>query len=354
MLTRFISRWLDFFRPGFVSWIPAIVAVAGAVANRNKGGGGMAPAEQIYQPGGLGGADETWQQLLSQMFSQSQAQTGAIDPVLAASYQKMLGIDTGPLLAAGGRAGGEYGQLSDLARALSQQMAGGSAETMGAGRDVYKLGRDPMGELEARERQKVVDASRAASSARGYAMSPYSAGLETGAVRDFNLDWQNNLLSRSIAGLNAMIRAGQVGGEQAGQAMNFGGQVPVSTLASATAPFQAAQQAFGWPAQAAQQYAGSRGQAVTAPQMAIQSQIIPYLNQGIGAGTGAATALLGQQGLDFKRDQANLANIYGALGTFYGAYKNPADRPWSTWGGGGGVYEPDYGTAYGSPGSTYE
>src|SRR3990172_8332125 len=138
MLTKFISCWLDFFRPGFVSWIPAIVAVAGAVAGRNKGGG-MAPADQIYQPGGLGGADETWQ-----------AQTGAIDPVLAAAYSKMLGIDTQPLLQAGQAAGGQYAGLSELARALSQQMAGGSAETMGAGRDVYALGRDPMGELEAR------------------------------------------------------------------------------------------------------------------------------------------------------------------------------------------------------------
>jgi len=332
MLTRFISRWLALFRPGFVSWAPAVAAGIGLLSNRGggSGGGSSSPAGQIYQPAGLGAADTTWQQLLSQMFAQSQAQTGAIDPVLAQAYSRMLGIDTQPLLQAGQRAGGEYAGLSDLARALSQQMAGGSAETMGAGRDVYALGRDPMGELEARERQKVVDASRAASSARGYAMSPYSAGLETGAVRDFNLDWQNNLLLRSINGLNAMIRAGQVGGQQAGQAMDFGGQVPVSTLASATAPFQAAQQAFGWPAQAAQQYAGARGQAVSAPQMSIQSQIIPYLNQGIGAGQGAAGAMLGQQGMDFRQQQANLANIYGALGTFYGAYKNPADRPWST------------------------
>jgi len=357
MLSRFIRRLLAPFRPAWAAWIPVIASVAGALLSRNKGGGGMAAQNQVYVPGGLGGADETWQALLQQMQEQSQAQTGAVDPVLAASYQKMLGIDTGPLVGAGQRAGGEYAGLSDLARTLSQQITAGGAETMGAGRDVYALGRDPMGELEARERQKVVEASRGASSARGIGMSPYSAGLETEAVRGFNLDWQNNLLSRSIEGLNAMIRAGQTGTEMAGRGYEMGRQVPVNTLAAATAPMDAAQQAYGFPAEAATTYAGQRAAAVTGPQAAIQSQIIPYLNQGVGASAGASQALLGQQAMDFRRQQASLAQLYGTLGMLYGAYKNPADQPWSNWNWGtqsSAPYEPDYGTPYGSPGSMYE
>jgi len=82
-------------------------------------------------------------------------------------------------------------------------------ETMwAAGQNTYNTALDPQQQLQDRTQQRVVDASRAGSSARGLAMSPYSAGIENEAVKNFNIDWQNQQLNRQVAGTNALVGAG--------------------------------------------------------------------------------------------------------------------------------------------------
>lgn len=83
-----------------------------------------------------------------------------------------------------------------------------SNELWGAGRDVFNLARDPQNALHDRTQQQVVEGARAGQTARGVAMSPYGAGLEGDAIRNFNIDWQNNLLGRSVSGLNSFTNAG--------------------------------------------------------------------------------------------------------------------------------------------------
>jgi hypothetical protein len=78
---------------------------------------------------------------------------------------------------------------------------------LNAGNQTYQTSRDPQGELYSRTAQQVQDQSRAATSARGVGMSPYSAGVENDAMRNFNIDWQNKQLGREVAGVTAMTGA---------------------------------------------------------------------------------------------------------------------------------------------------
>ena len=77
-----------------------------------------------------------------------------------------------------------------------------------AGQNTYNTSLDPQNALRDRTQQQVVDASRAGQSARGIAMSPYGAGLENDAVRNFNIDWQNQKLQRQTQGTQAFSGAG--------------------------------------------------------------------------------------------------------------------------------------------------
>lgn len=79
-----------------------------------------------------------------------------------------------------------------------------------AGQQTYLTALDPQQALYNRTLQQVQDQSRAADSARGLAMSPYSAGLENQATRDFNIDWQNQQLQRQIQALQGFSGAGNV------------------------------------------------------------------------------------------------------------------------------------------------
>jgi hypothetical protein len=76
-----------------------------------------------------------------------------------------------------------------------------------AGNQTYQTALDPRGELYGRTAQHVQEQSRAATSARGVGMSPYSAGVENDAMRNFNIDWQNAQLGRQATGVSAMTGA---------------------------------------------------------------------------------------------------------------------------------------------------
>jgi hypothetical protein len=76
-----------------------------------------------------------------------------------------------------------------------------------AGVDTYNQARDPQQALYDRTAGQVQDQTRAAQSARGLAMSPYAAGGEADTMGNFNINWQNNLLQRQIAGLGGLSEA---------------------------------------------------------------------------------------------------------------------------------------------------
>ena len=77
---------------------------------------------------------------------------------------------------------------------------------------------DPQQDLYARTLQQVQDQARAANAAAGVGTTPYGAGLEDQATRDFNINWQNQQLQRQIAGAQGAGGLAQTGAGLAGGA----------------------------------------------------------------------------------------------------------------------------------------
>jgi hypothetical protein len=111
------------------------------------------------------------------------------------------------------------------------QQTGAGLNLMGAGQGVLpyagsllNLGFDPQNALYDRTKQQLTDSTRAGLAARGLNTSPYGAGVENKALSDFDIDWQNNLLSRANQGAQGagyLLNSG-------GNAINLGQNV--STL----------------------------------------------------------------------------------------------------------------------------
>jgi hypothetical protein len=64
---------------------------------------------------------------------------------------------------------------------------------------------DPQQSLFKQRQQDLIDATRAGEAARGIAMSPYGAGVESNAVGRFYNDWQNEQIGRMLQGSQAAV-----------------------------------------------------------------------------------------------------------------------------------------------------
>jgi hypothetical protein len=83
---------------------------------------------------------------------------------------------------------------------------------------------DPQGALYARTLQQVQDQQRVANAKSGVASSPFGAGLEGDASRNFNIDWQNQQLQRMIQGGGALSGLGSSIGQLGQNASQLYGQ----------------------------------------------------------------------------------------------------------------------------------
>ena len=283
----------------------------------DSGGGGGMTAAGGYTPSAasLAGADKGWQTAFSNYANSANQMGAAVDPVLLASYLKSLGIDTQPLVDAGAQAGAQYGGLSDLSNIYAGVLGNQAGKQFGRGDDLWNLARDPNNALHDRLMWQTQERARAADSARGIGMGSVSAGNENEALRNFEMYWQQNLLDRAIGGSNAANTANQLGGANLSGSMNFGAQAPQYAMQSAQVPFQAQQMAYGFPGQAATQYAGQQASAIGAPQQQLMNQIVPYLNYGQGAGANAYTAFAGDRAFNATQNAAGMnALLTGAQG----------------------------------------
>lgn len=248
--------------------------------------------------------------------------TGAMNTVQPndlSAYYKLLGIDPSGLVQAGNAAGGQYADFAKLLQQLQTQMQGQAGVATGAQNDLLAAGRstwdaaqDPQNALRDRTQQRITDASRAATSARGIGMGPEAAGIENQATSNFNIDWNNQQLSRMIAALSGMTSSfagagqqGQLVGADLTGAANFGSQVPGATLNSGQVPFQTQQTAYGAPIQAGNQYS-------TGLNTAFNPALASY-NQGTSA-AGTQSLLTGLNGLSQNYNQPGswLQNVFGA------------------------------------------
>src|SRR5215475_428817 len=116
------------------------------------------------------------------------AQQGVANPY-AGQFQQGAGTAGGMMEAAGQGAYGAGGQLMGANLGLLPDV-----------QQLVAMGFDPQQALYQRTAQQVQDQQRAALAASGVAGTPYGAGVQGKTMSDFNIDWQNNLLQRALAG----------------------------------------------------------------------------------------------------------------------------------------------------------
>ncbi len=298
---------------------------------------------------------------MAQIFGDTSRNAGMLDPSILAAYQNMQGIDASGLPAAGATAGAQYADLSRQAGGFSDVLTGAGGRELAAGQDVYNLGRDPMNTLHDYLKQQTVDASRAGTSARGIGMSANAAGLENDATRNFEMNWNNDLLARSAAGLSAMGGANRMAGADLSGAMGFSSQMPGFTTQSAMAPISAQQTYYGLPIDYANLFTSAQGTNVLNPMQGIQADILPYL--GYGSNAGAAQFDAGLRGADLSNQfqTQGLQRLTGAAQGLQTSYNTPGSWLNTNYGSGynanpqsynsDGTFAPEY-TGYDSSGGS--
>jgi hypothetical protein len=200
---------------------------------------------------------------------------------------------------------------------------------------LMSLGFDPQNALYSKLQQQNTDQTNARLGMSGLQTTPYGAGVANQSNQDFNLGWQNNLLSRAV---NASGAAGNLMGAIGGQAQTgtgLQGQGVQEYLASAGIPYGTFNNinanALGTLGQA-----GQFGQmASQIPQQQIQNYLnyLQTANQTQNANTGVAQLGLQQANQAFNQN-AWMGNQLGQ--SVAGLAKGWGQSPWGTSGGGSG------------------
>jgi hypothetical protein len=259
---------------------------------------------------------------------------------------------------------GDYMAGADVASGLGRAGAlgafGAGGGLMGLGGDIARTAFDPRQDLYNRLLQQTTDASRAGAAARGLAMTPYSAGLESQDIRNLNIDWQNQQLQRQIAGGQAaggLTTAGA--GLQAGAPGQYlmASGLPYSTyqqigrnqMGALTGLGQFGQAAAQLPQQQIQdwnsylQWAGQMQQAANAARLAQYYGQLGGQQQAFGqAQTAGFTDPMAMTSL---QNQQQMQQFQAALA----ADKQAAAESQAMWGGVGKLAGAGLGFAFGGP-----
>ena len=102
-------------------------------------------------------------------------------------------------------------QAGQMATGAAGQAYGSGQNLINAQNQILQTSMDPQQALYNQLLQQTTDQTRAGETARGLAMSPVGQQLESNALNQFNIDWQNQQLNRQIAGANAAGTAGRTG-----------------------------------------------------------------------------------------------------------------------------------------------
>lgn len=238
-----------------------------------------------------GGETNRYQNLTDYLGNLGKAQTKLATGPLA--QQGMQGAQTGANYAAG-TAGSGY----DFSQSLVPYAS-----------SVLDMGFDPQQELYNRTLHQTQEQQRVGQAARGIEMSPYGAGLENDALKNFNIDWQNSQLDRAIAAGNAGSALGQTAfglGSDASKLAASGSLLPYSTkLGFLNDKGQGLNTQLG--ALEREADFGTRKNQTTQQQI---SDLLQYLGMGPGY-QGAAT---GQQNADTNTISTGLGLVSGLMG----------------------------------------
>jgi hypothetical protein len=245
-------------------------------------GGGGGPS--YYIPTGLQSADQQWQDLQNRnygLYSTTGLQQYG-EQSLDAQLANIRGYAP-QLQNAANQAGQGYTNAGTALTGLGNLDLATQKQLLGAGQNVYNMGLDPQNALYNRSVQQLQDQTGATNSMYGLGSSAAGAGVANQALSNFNIDWQNNQLSRALQGLQGYGQAAGVAGQYGQAGADALTQAPQYTLMGATTPYEMAQNIAGAPAQYGTQYGQYLQNNVYGPAQGIQNQAIPYMNYGQGA-----------------------------------------------------------------------
>lgn len=93
----------------------------------------------------------------------------------------------------------------------AQNIFGQGGNLFGGANQIMNTAFDPQNDLYERTRHNVEQQTRSGQASRGVLNTPYGAGLENDATRNFNIDWQNAQLGRQAQGLGSAGQANTIG-----------------------------------------------------------------------------------------------------------------------------------------------
>ena len=174
-----------------LGWLGA-GAAAGGLFGGLFGGGGNAPQAPQMPYGGQ--ANSAFSSGLTGLGNYANAGGQYVNGITHNPY-------AGGYRGAAGAAASDYSNLAPWAMGASQSLYGAGNSALGAGYNILNTAFDPQNQLYARTANQVNQAQQSALANSGVGATPYGAGVAGQTASNFNIDWQNNQLSRELQGL---------------------------------------------------------------------------------------------------------------------------------------------------------
>ncbi len=121
-----------------------------------------------------------------------------------------------------------YGYDPSQTVAAGNYISSLTPQMVGAGNRVYNTAFDPQQELFQTQQQQAQDYSRVANAQAGLSGTPYGASLESEAMQDFAMNWQNQQLQRQLAGIQGMGGAYGAGANLGTIGQGMASNVPIN------------------------------------------------------------------------------------------------------------------------------
>jgi hypothetical protein len=278
-----------------------------------------APNVNVYQPGGTSTADSQLQALLTQGYNTVNGSSNPYtqySPQFANLYNQIYGspYQAGAQTSAN-TGGASYGTVGTAGVGNSSAISGAVNPLLSGASTVLNQGLDPQTALYNQTLQNTNDAANVANAQYGLT-GQQAAGNVNQADTNFNIDWQNQQLSRALSALSGAGTAVGAAGTAGTAAQNVGSAGAGAQVQAGSIPYQQQVSGVSNQSTALQQYIAS----LLGPQTSTQTTIgdlSSYLGQGIGASTAGQNAAL--QAYQAQLQGATSGAIGGAgLGSLLG------------------------------------
>jgi hypothetical protein len=198
-----------------------------------------APNVQTFQPGGTQDFDKLYQELATSVAKNNPYAT--VTPEALATFNTQYNNPYAtPYQTAANAAGTAYGQEGQQAGANSTALSTAANAALPAATQALNMGFDPQNALYQRTLQQLNDQVNVGQAQRGITDSPYGASVANNANENFNIDWQNNQLTRALQALSGYTSAVSGAGTEMTTANNLGAAGAAATNNSGAVPFAAA------------------------------------------------------------------------------------------------------------------